>query len=231
LESYVEHKGRRIVYQLVRARRRSIGIRVGVDGGVTVRAPAGVPVRTIQRAVAARGDWILATQERVRSLAPEARYAEGAVHHLLGEPLRLAIRGAECPYVAAQGNSLVVHVASETGPEAIRDAVEDWYRERAREHFARRLAALWSVFEPRGAAPPTIRVRMMRSRWGSLSPAGVVTLNGHLMRAPDECIDAVIFHELCHLRVRGHGPDFYDELARYVPEWRRVRRVLRDYHA
>jgi predicted metal-dependent hydrolase len=73
---------------------------------------------------------------------------------------------------------------------------------------------------------PPLRVRAMRTRWGSLAPSGTVTLNAELVRATSEQLDYVIFHELCHLRVRGHGRDFYGELARYVPEWRRVRRAL-----
>lgn len=93
--------------------------------------------------------------------------------------------------------------------------------------FAERLHACWAVFGRSGEVMPTLRLRTMRSRWGSLSPAGAMTLNTMLIRAPRECLDAVIFHELCHLRVRNHGPEFYRELARYVPEWRQRRSELR----
>lgn len=229
MESFIEHEGQLIEYRVVRARRRSIGIRVGPDGEVIVRVPARVSAGAIARVVATRGDWILAAQQRMRLLAPETRYAEGATHHFRGEPLRLDIRTGTPPRVCIEGSSLVVRTADVGDPEAIGRVVEEWYRRQAQEHFAKRLAECWTVFDPGAAQPPSLRVRMMRSRWGSLSPAGVVTLNGHLMRAPDECIDAVIFHELCHLRVRGHGPDFYAELARYVPEWRRLRRQLHDF--
>lgn len=101
--------------------------------------------------------------------------------------------------------------------------------ERARAHalFAERLHVCWAVFGRSGEAMPRLRLRTMRSRWGSLSPAGAMTLNTMLVRVPRECLDAVIFHELCHLRVRNHGPEFYRELSRYVPEWRQRRAELR----
>jgi len=92
--------------------------------------------------------------------------------------------------------------------------------------FEERLDACWSEFASSGEARPRVRVRAMRSRWGSLSPSGAMSLNAHLMRTPLRCIDYVIFHELCHLRVRGHGPDFYAHLVHYVPHYKVLRREL-----
>lgn len=92
--------------------------------------------------------------------------------------------------------------------------------------FAGRFDACWPVFARPGERMPPLRVRSMRSRWGSLAPSGTVTLNAELVRVPVACLDYVIFHELCHLRVRGHGPAFYAEVERYVPAWRARRAEL-----
>jgi len=97
----------------------------------------------------------------------------------------------------------------------------------AKRVLRERLEACWPVFARPGDEKPELRVRAMRSRWGSVTAAGRVTLNAHLLRTSPECIDYVVFHELCHLRVRGHGPAFYAELSRYVPEWKRLRREMR----
>ena len=97
----------------------------------------------------------------------------------------------------------------------------------ARRVLGKRYAACWDVFARPGEVKPDLRVRVMRSRWGSLTAAGRVSLNAYLVRAPDACIDAVIYHEFCHMRVRGHGVDFYKELARYVPDWKARRRELK----
>lgn len=67
--------------------------------------------------------------------------------------------------------------------------------------------------------PPRIVVRDMRSRWGSLSPAGQMTLNSRLAQAPRRCIEYVIVHELCHLMHRNHGPAFVSLLGRVMPDW------------
>lgn len=99
--------------------------------------------------------------------------------------------------------------------------------ERARELFRERYDACWALFATPGETRPPLRLREMRSRWGSLAPSGRITLNTYLVGAPVDCLDQVIFHELCHLRERGHGPRFYAQLERYVPEWRERRRDLR----
>lgn len=98
---------------------------------------------------------------------------------------------------------------------------------RAQELFEQRLDACWERFRQPGEIKPRLRLKTMRSRWGSLSPSGWMSLNTVLVRAPLECLDAVIYHELCHLRVRGHDASFYRELEHHVPAWRERRRDLR----
>lgn len=100
---------------------------------------------------------------------------------------------------------------------------------RAREIFPERMAACWEIFARPGEVMPALRMRAMRTRWGSLAPSGRITLNAALVRASAACLDYVVFHELCHLRVRGHGRDFWEELARYVPDWKARRGELRDH--
>lgn len=75
---------------------------------------------------------------------------------------------------------------------------------------------------------PTVAIRQMKSRWGSCSPAGRLTLNPVLIRAPREAVDYVIIHELCHLRHHNHSRAFYTLLGRYVSEWEGIKRRLDD---
>ncbi len=66
----------------------------------------------------------------------------------------------------------------------------------------------------------------MKVQWGSCSPAGRITLNPHLVKAPRECIDYVLLHELCHLRHHNHSPQFYRSLDRHMPRWRAIKERL-----
>jgi len=72
------------------------------------------------------------------------------------------------------------------------------------------------------------QIRDMRSRWGSCTPKKkTIRFALQLARQPEECLDYVILHELCHLAVPNHGPAFKALLDRHMPDWQQRRRLLR----
>lgn len=102
--------------------------------------------------------------------------------------------------------------------EKVLQLLTDWYKARAREVFARRLSpmveqALWV------SESPPLRILSMQTQWGSCSPNGRVTLNPSLVKAPRECIDYVILHELCHLAEHNHSERFYRLMGQVIPDW------------
>jgi len=66
----------------------------------------------------------------------------------------------------------------------------------------------------------------MKTQWGSCSPTGAILLNPHLVKAPRECIDYVISHELCHLKEHNHSPRYYRLLSKIMPRWEVVKARL-----
>ena len=71
------------------------------------------------------------------------------------------------------------------------------------------------------------RLRRMVSRWGSCNVrTGVITINTELAHLPRECLESVVVHELCHLRVSGHNAEFYALMDTYYPQWREARKIL-----
>lgn len=222
------HEGERIPYAIHRSNRRTVALIVAADGTVRVRAPRHVPERSVVGFVEARASWVAAKRAAAQQRTVSApRYVTGERHAYLGRELTLAVETGVRTVVSIREARLVASVAGEPTPDRVRRALDVWYRAEARRVLPERLERCWSVFSQPGEVMPELRVRLMRSRWGSLTPANRVSLNAHLMRLPEECIDYVIFHELCHLRVRNHSPAFYREVERYVPDWRDLRRRLR----
>ena len=66
----------------------------------------------------------------------------------------------------------------------------------------------------------------MKKQWGSCSPQGVITLNPHLVKAPRDCVDYVLVHELCHLVEHNHSVEFYRLLGGQIPGWESVKAKL-----
>jgi predicted metal-dependent hydrolase len=78
-----------------------------------------------------------------------------------------------------------------------------------------------------GVKPSGIGFRKMRSKWGSCSSKGNVSLNTWLQALPDELVAFIVFHELAHLKVRNHGPDFKALIAGEFPDFRELDKKLR----
>ncbi len=206
-----------------------VAIHVEPDGRVLVDAPEGAPDWQVRDAVTARARWIhghLAAIRRRRAQVLPREYVSGESLLYLGRRycLKVVIRGEDSPSVRIRGGYIQVFV-HQRNPEAVRVALNDWYRGRARIVFGERLAAIASSLRWMREAPP-LRLQVMKVQWGSCSPGGRLTLNPHLVKVPRECIDYVLLHELCHLKEHNHSKSFYRLLERQLPQWRRKKERL-----
>ena len=59
----------------------------------------------------------------------------------------------------------------------------------------------------------------LKSRWASLTKTDSINFNMHLIKAPQEVIDYIILHEVCHLKVKGHSHHYWDLVYRYMPDY------------
>jgi len=218
-----------VPYTVVHTDRRTLAVQITADGSVCVRAPLLAREADIAAFVGDHRAWIEHHRERIRSRqASRVRaYADGDTVTYLGRVYALRTERGARAAVRFEGREVVVTVRGEPSPERVRRVLDAWIRDHAREFFTVRLEWCWERFAAPGERMPTVRVKAMRTRWGSLSAEGMMSLNVRLLAGEPRHIDYVIFHELCHLRVRGHGPAFYRELERMVPEWRTARNGLR----
>lgn len=211
--------------------RQRLAITVHPDKRVEVVAPEGRPLDEVLGRVRRRAAWIvrqLDAFDRLHPLPTPRRYVGGETHLYLGRQYRLRFQtpeGKEC--VKLQGKYLHVHAADRDDAERVKGLLEGWYREHARAVFDRRLDACHAAaVGVLGIERPVFQLRKMTRRWGSCTQAGNVLLNPDLVKAPLACIDYVLTHEMCHLKLLNHGPDFYRLLARCMPDWQRRKERL-----
>ena len=76
-----------------------------------------------------------------------------------------------------------------------------------------------------------ITIRMQKTRWGSCSSKGNLNFNCLLMRTPDEIIDYVVVHELCHLKEMNHSARFWAEVEKVLPDYKERRKWLKDHES
>ncbi len=99
-------------------------------------------------------------------------------------------------------------------------------------HFARRAkielpGRTWELAAQTQMDVKQVTVRNQRSRWGSCSSGGVISLNWRLIQTPDFVRDYIIYHELSHLREMNHSSRFWDQVERLCPGWRAAERWLK----
>jgi hypothetical protein len=125
----------------------------------------------------------------------------------------------------APPEELVVKVGA-PGEDAVRDALERWYRRRAHAEIAPRLDAATARA---GTSYSRLTIRSQRTRWASCSDGGSMSFNWRLLLAPAEVLDYVVEHEVAHLEVMGHSRRFWSLVERRCPDYRRHERWLRRY--
>ncbi|MBL8134221.1 MAG: M48 family metallopeptidase [Anaerolineae bacterium] len=221
-----------IDYELIYARRKTLGIQVFPDSRVVVRAPVGADEAAVVEALRKRAAWIVRHQRRFAENPPvqpppPRRQVSGEAYRFLGEPLRLNVIPSPVERVTLEGDALTAAVPDPADAARIGDLLAMWFRGQAEMIFAERLA----VIQPRAAAlgipaPQRLTVRDMKTRWGSCSARRRVTLNLRLIHVAPHLIDYVIAHELCHLKVLNHSAAFYALQERLMPDWRERRAEL-----
>lgn len=204
---------------------------VTVDPDLTVRAnapkeasPDEVAIRLEERA-----SWIARQRayfERFKLVRAAQRYTSGASLWYLGRQYRLKMVEGRGP-AKLIGPYLRVPAENEAACER---KVRQWYRERARAQFNHRLEVCHAASKAilKIETPPLVLRQMVR-RWGSCTSTGRILLNTDLVQAPVHCIDYVIVHELCHVRIHGHDKAFYRLLSACLPDWEKRKARLESF--
>lgn len=212
----------KIPYSLTFSARKHLKISVFPDGSVHVDAPEKRSIVEVERALNKRARWIFRQQahfERFQPLPVPRRYVSGETHRYLGRQYRLRVRRGQSLEVKLVGRFLWASTAVPGKTSLIAAAVQCWYREHARAIFERRLKVCHERAKQYRIPFPVLQIRRMKTRWGSCGKDQTIILNPELIRLPTPCIDYVITHELCHLKIRKHNRDFYELLSRCMPDW------------
>ena len=224
-------------YAFRRARRRSIGFVVGLEG-LSVSAPRWVALAEVESALQAKAGWILRKlheqHERAQRLqAARVVWQDGTTLPYLGETvivlLDARINGAQLNQVGQALPGLprwTLHVGlPQAATQAqIRDRVQSWLQRQARQVFEQRCAH----FAPQlGVRITRLSLSSASTRWGSASASGAVRLNWRLIHFALPVIDYVVTHELAHLREMNHSPAFWDVVRSVLPDYEQSRGALR----
>lgn len=226
------HKIDELEFRVIYSRRRTIGISVHTDSSVIVRVPYLTSLKTITRIVKEKYNWALKHRDYYRRLDVsnlKKSYTSGETHLYKGIHSILMVEEASKPFVKFADNMIMVGIDKAFDSMAVRKLLYAGYKNEALRHFPDLLNKVLTEHEDQGFKPKGLIVRTMKRRWGSCSSKGIITLSTELIKLSDIYIEYVILHELCHLRHHNHGPKFYELLSEVFPNWKPVRKELKQY--
>ncbi|MBS0387253.1 MAG: M48 family metallopeptidase [Proteobacteria bacterium] len=208
-------------------RARRLGVRVFRDGSVEIVAPVGASARQVSGFVERHRGWI----ERHRQRTPRVGLAfppERIELVALGENWRCERRAEP----AAGGGRLralggdaggVLELHGDDGDGLLRAALLDWLCERARNALVPRLEQLAAAL---GVRYQRVQIRRQRTRWGSCSARGTISLNCCLLFHRAAVVRYLLAHELAHRTHMNHSARFWNLVEQYEPDWRSHDREL-----
>jgi len=227
-----------IAYAFQRVKRKTIGMSVGADG-LEVRAPRWATVSSVEAVLYEKSAWILRklqeSQERQKQMQHTIiDWKDGATVPFLGENLVVRLDpehqfqqgGAVLADVSAENTAvkiLQVALSLHAQPGQIRDAVQAWLMQQAKLNFSQRLDHFAPLL---GVKWARLSLSNASSRWGTASADGSIRLNWRLIHFKQEVIDYVVAHELSHLRVMNHSPQFWETVGSLLPDYEQRRHAL-----
>lgn len=217
-------------YHIVYSRRRTLAIVIS-KGRVTVRAPIGCNIAHIQQMISAKQPWISRHLLRQQAQPPRLSWQQRGEILFRGELLQVVFSRATKSDVYLADHKLLISVSQRVTAEKLVDwhnkLLGRWLLAQATAQFGKSLTAWASIMD---LSYRELRLGQWQRRWGYCDSKGVIGLNWRLIMAPAWVSDYVIVHELAHIMVMNHSPQFWQKVSRYVPDYQQAQAWLSYNH-
>ncbi|MCL2718501.1 MAG: M48 family metallopeptidase [Lachnospiraceae bacterium] len=244
--------GTQITYTLTKSRRKSLAICIKPDSSIHIRAPFFVSQREIEGFIHDKYDWIIKTIDRIsqrrkqhesqRENQVERKFITGETLPFLGRDYTLIVTEVNKKRSKIQINELTKEIYLAFGCTDCRSldiydnipiklkqaAIESWYRSQARELIHEKAAYFAQILN---VSYHDIRIKDQKTLWGSCSSKGNLNFNWRIVFAPEEVLEYLVIHELCHLSFMNHSADFWQCVESIQPNYKQVRRWLKENSA
>lgn len=175
----------------------------------------------IQRLVLNKASWIVKKQKEYKDTIPQITkpsFKENSTLPYLGNnyPLTINVNQSRNNIEIADGKFAVQVKAKKLLSNDIKKLYENWIAEKAQDVFEEKVK---KYSKKLGVRAKRIDTKNLKNRWGSLTKEGLINLNVNLLKAPEDVIDYIILHELCHLKIKEHSHHYWDLVHRFMPDY------------
>lgn len=212
---------------------RRMTIRVNNDGDVRVTIPVYASFTMAEKFLEEKKEWLDKTLRKIKQRKPQkllynsenlpdTKYHEFLITPSEAKELSFRLSQGLCEIFIPDSQD----IKSEASQEWIRKAITETLRKEAKIILVKRVYELASR---NGFQINSVKIKNMKTRWGSCSTRGNINLNLFLMRLPEHLRDYIIYHELVHTIHHNHSKAFWDELERYVENPKQLAKEVRTW--
>ena len=217
--------GRTLDCEIKRSRRKTVALYVFPDNRVEIRVPWLYNINNVESFLVKHSRWLFKRLDSKNdNVITQKRFVDGELHYFLGKQYPININVSSKNSIVFQDN--VIRISTKS-PDLVESLLDRWYLEQAKRVFQEIAIPLVKQMEKYNVAPTSFSIRKMKTRWGSCSRKGSISLNLHLIKLPEQCIKEVILHELCHLVHFNHSKEFYALMTAEMPDWKVWKKDLR----
>jgi predicted metal-dependent hydrolase len=209
-----------------RARRLRLTV---TSGGARVSYPSGTHPAQVFAFLRQHANWLERKLDelQIEDQPPALEPGRPTLIPLRGETTRLVWRDGAFPHIELEDERIILTLPKPHNKRtliAARALLHSYLQAQIRRDVSRHLARYVPEL---GRAPTRVRVKPLKSLWGSLDTRDAITLDLALALAPPEALRYVVIHELCHLRYRDHSQRFWGLVGSLCPDWREQRDWLK----
>jgi predicted metal-dependent hydrolase len=227
---------KRINYFVFRTRRSKTSEIIVDSDEIVIRVPYSKPDKEIESLLGQKISWILKKQKEIlhgqkKIEISKPVYTEGSALPYLGKNYKIQVKILESQkenMKQVEKNSLVhknelflfnINPGIEENQDfnnEVRNLYENWLYHKAKIIFKDKV----HIFSKEmGVKPNNVVIKNLKNRWASITKNNDINLNINLIKAPQEIIDYIIIHELCHFMIKGHSYNFWNLLRRFCPDY------------
>ena len=216
-----------IAFVIEKSKRKSLSIAIQPDGNLLVKAPFFMTDAEIVKWVKTKTGWIIRQRAKIQEQwqqNPPKQYVTGEKFLYLGEEYELEVRLSEGRAgMAGIADDKIIVFAKTADSTEVQKILVNWYDKQAKAVISKRVRYF---AERMGESYGKITIKNQQKRWGSCSSARNLNFNRRLIMAPQEVLDYVVVHELCHLRQMNHSKEFWQEVEMVLPDYKMHKKRL-----
>jgi Predicted metal-dependent hydrolase len=224
-----------IAFTVIFKKRKTMEIAVEPPNNIIVTAPIGTTEDEILKKVESKGSWLIQkiySFKHMNYMPIQREFVNGESFMYLGRNYSLQIEldlesgsRVKNPKVKLYRGKFIVK-ASNKNEEDIRKAMEQWYRDRAKEVIETRVKYYQRFFN---IEPTEIRIKEQKKRWGSCTSKNELLFNWRCIMAKSNALDYIVVHEMCHMYHKDHSKEFWELVASVLPDYELRKEWLKNY--